>query len=77
MALPLPLLDALTRARQRQIGETPQPSPSGRGSHRAGGRAHTAHTARYAHGRDAQRAARGFPIEGRGVRSLGAMCTPG
>ena len=36
---------------------------------------------RHLHGRkfmtDAQRAARGFPIEGRGVRSLGAMCTPG
>ena len=26
---------------------------------------------------DVQRKARGFPLAGRGVRSLGAMCTPG
>ena len=36
---------------------------------------------RHLHGRkfmtDAQREARGFPLAGRGVRSLGAMCTPG
>ena len=36
---------------------------------------------RHLHGRkfmtDVQRKARGFPLAGRGVRSLGAMCTPG